>query len=88
MDSIEKKARARAEMIFRNKQEQQKDAPIATADYKADQEKTLQNMVRLRKLRLTQPTSECLHKIRRIEPRMRAVLNAEPGNVPDTQGCT
>jgi len=51
MDRIDKKARARAEMIFRSKQEQLKDAPVATAEYKAAQAKTLQNMLRLRQLR-------------------------------------
>jgi len=50
----DKQARARAEMFFKNKQEQLKDAPVAAADYKAAQEKTLQNMLRLRKLRLMQ----------------------------------
>jgi hypothetical protein len=54
MDRMGQKTRARAEMIFRNKQEQLKDAPVAAADYKAAQEKTLQNMLRLRKLRLMQ----------------------------------
>jgi len=57
MDRVDKKARARAEMIFRNKQEQQKDAPLAMADYKAAQDRALQNMLRLRKLRLMQQAS-------------------------------
>lgn len=57
MDRTEKAARARAEMIFKHKEEQAKDMPIALADYQAAQQRTIENMLRLRKLRLMRKAS-------------------------------
>lgn len=50
----EKNARARAEMIFKHKQAQAEDAPVALSDYKDAQQKQIENMLRLRKLRRSQ----------------------------------
>lgn len=57
MDRTPKESRARAEMIFKAKEEQTKDIPLAVADYKAAQQKNLENMLRLRQLRLAQKAS-------------------------------
>lgn len=57
MDRTEKQARARAEMMFKHKEEQAKDLPIALADYQAAQQRTIENMLRLRKLRLMRKAS-------------------------------
>lgn len=57
MDRTDEAARTRAEMIFKKKEEQAKDAPLAMADYKAAQRKRLENMLRLRKLRAPQKAS-------------------------------
>jgi hypothetical protein len=57
MGRTESQARARAEMIFKKREEQAKDRPLAVADYKAAQQKKLENMLRLRKLRLMQQVS-------------------------------
>jgi hypothetical protein len=57
MDRKDDQAHARAEMVFKHREAQAKDRPLAVADYKAAQQKNLENMLRLRKLRLMRTTS-------------------------------
>lgn len=45
-------SRARAEALFKRREQQKADAPIAMAEYRAAQEAALERMHELRKLRL------------------------------------
>lgn len=57
MDRTKAETRARAEMMFKAKQEQARDKPVAISDYKAAEEHRRENMERLRKLRLARQIS-------------------------------
>jgi hypothetical protein len=52
MNGDDAQARLRNEMISKGKQELARDIPLARADYQAAQQRQLDNMERLRKLRL------------------------------------
>jgi hypothetical protein len=48
----DEQSRARAEALFKRREQQKADAPIAMAEYRAKQEASLRRMHELRRLRL------------------------------------
>jgi hypothetical protein len=58
----DKASRVRAEALFRRREQQKADAPIAMAEYRAKQQAALQRMHELRRQRLAREAQEMAGK--------------------------
>ncbi len=55
-------SRTRAEALFRRREQQKADAPVAMAEYRAAQQAALERMHELRRLRLARDATLAGHK--------------------------
>ena len=58
----DRSSRTRAEALFKRREQQKADAPIAMAEYRAAQQAALDRMHELRQLRLAREAETAVHK--------------------------
>ena len=59
---IDDRSHARAEALFKRREQQKADAPVAMAEYRAAQQAALERMHELRRMRLARAAELAAHK--------------------------